>query len=359
MKHLANIDLSKNQLMNAATHNLASAPADPVEGQAYFNTTSKKEFYWNGTDWIQRDGTGATMTGSDIVTAINGSSSIIDLDNLPSALGNTSGTNTGDETATSIGVIAAALTEKTTPVDADTIPLTDSAATNVLKKVTWANIKSVLKTYFDTLYGSAGASHTQNTDTGTSSATFQLEAATGVKLKNSSGVLEVRNAADNAYANLRVNDLIVDGTTTTINSNEVNIGDAEILLNADITTNAANSDGGIAVKRLMADNTTPKNAKMIYNTSTERWEMVFGAVAGTLVQTPVVGKYAVSVGTGALTQIDVTHGLNTRDVIVQLREVASPYAEVVADNEALDANTVRLKFAVAPTTDQYRCIITG
>jgi len=47
-------------------------------------------------------------------------------------------------------------TAKTTPVDADTMPLIDSAASNVLKKVTWANIKATLKTYFDTLYQAAG-----------------------------------------------------------------------------------------------------------------------------------------------------------------------------------------------------------
>ncbi len=41
---------------------------------------------------------------------------------------------------------------KTTPVDADTTALIDSAASNVLKKVTWANVKATLKTYFDTLY---------------------------------------------------------------------------------------------------------------------------------------------------------------------------------------------------------------
>ena len=43
-------------------------------------------------------------------------------------------------------------TAKTTPVDADTVPLIDSEASNVLKKVTWANVKATLKTYFDTLY---------------------------------------------------------------------------------------------------------------------------------------------------------------------------------------------------------------
>lgn len=46
-------------------------------------------------------------------------------------------------------------TVKTTPVDADTIGLIDSAASNVLKKLSWANIKATLKTYFDSLYEAA------------------------------------------------------------------------------------------------------------------------------------------------------------------------------------------------------------
>lgn len=43
-------------------------------------------------------------------------------------------------------------TAKTTPVDADTMPINNSADSNALYKVTWANIKATLKTYFDTLY---------------------------------------------------------------------------------------------------------------------------------------------------------------------------------------------------------------
>lgn len=45
-----------------------------------------------------------------------------------------------------------AATSKTTPVDADEIGLIDSAASNVLKKLTWVNLKATAKTYFDTLY---------------------------------------------------------------------------------------------------------------------------------------------------------------------------------------------------------------
>ena len=89
--------------------------------------------------------TGAITTTSD-VNGVNGSFS--------GTLGgsNLSGTNTGNETATTVGTLISGATGKTTPVDADSVGLSDSAASNVLKKLTWANIKATLKTYFDTLY---------------------------------------------------------------------------------------------------------------------------------------------------------------------------------------------------------------
>ncbi len=67
-------------------------------------------------------------------------------------IGNTSNTNSGDETVTTLGGKINGADGKTTPVDADEIGLSDSAASNVLKKLTWANIKATLKSYFDTLY---------------------------------------------------------------------------------------------------------------------------------------------------------------------------------------------------------------
>jgi hypothetical protein len=53
---------------------------------------------------------------------------------------------------------------KTTPVDADTVAMTDSGASNSLIKVLWSNIKATLKTYFDTLYA-ASANGVTNGDT--------------------------------------------------------------------------------------------------------------------------------------------------------------------------------------------------
>jgi len=47
-------------------------------------------------------------------------------------------------------------TAKTTPVDGDLFGIVDSAALNVLKKLSWLNVKATLKTYFDTLYRPIG-----------------------------------------------------------------------------------------------------------------------------------------------------------------------------------------------------------
>jgi len=45
-----------------------------------------------------------------------------------------------------------AATSKTTPADNDEFGILDSAASYILKKLTWANLKATLKTYFDTFY---------------------------------------------------------------------------------------------------------------------------------------------------------------------------------------------------------------
>jgi len=51
-----------------------------------------------------------------------------------------------------LGAKIAAATSKATPVDADNLALSDSAASNILKRLTWSNLKATLKTYFDGLY---------------------------------------------------------------------------------------------------------------------------------------------------------------------------------------------------------------
>jgi hypothetical protein len=64
------------------------------------------------------------------------------------------------ETTTTAGALINGATTKATPVDADHIGLMDSAASNVLKKLSWANLKATLVTYFDTLYATLSGTQT-------------------------------------------------------------------------------------------------------------------------------------------------------------------------------------------------------
>lgn len=51
---------------------------------------------------------------------------------------------TSGETTSSLGALINGATSKTTPVDADMLGLMDSAASNVLKKLSWANLKTTI-----------------------------------------------------------------------------------------------------------------------------------------------------------------------------------------------------------------------
>lgn len=70
-------------------------------------------------------------------------------------------------------------------------------------------------------------------------------------------------------------------------------------------------------------------------------------------------KYAANIGNGTATTITVTHNLNTTDITVTLREVATPYNVVITDIQIVDVNNIKLLFSVAPTANQYRVVVIG
>jgi hypothetical protein len=70
-------------------------------------------------------------------------------------------------------------------------------------------------------------------------------------------------------------------------------------------------------------------------------------------------KLAYNVGDNSATSYTVNHALATRDIAVHVYENASPYAQVEADVEHTDSNNLTIKFALAPTTDQYRVVVIG
>jgi hypothetical protein len=70
-------------------------------------------------------------------------------------------------------------------------------------------------------------------------------------------------------------------------------------------------------------------------------------------------KLAFNLGDGSATSYTVNHALATRDVTVHVYENASPYAQVEADVEHTDSNNLTIKFASAPTSNQYRVVVVG
>lgn len=192
---------------------------------------------------------------------------------------------------------------------------------------------------------------------GTVSAAFQIDDTNaGPVIKNAGGAVQLRTGDDSDYASLRVKDLIASGPVTFL-SPTLNIGASALLLNYALSSYLMNGGGGIAVKRLQSDDATRADAEVAFDPATNRWYVADGPIdnAGRF---DVARIFAQDIGDGASTSINVTHNMGTRDVVVQLRDT-STNEYCIPGVTATTTGTVTLTFATAPTTGQYRIIITG
>jgi hypothetical protein len=147
-------------------------------------------------------------------------------------------------------------------------------------------------------------------------------------------------------------DLNVTGSINAVNTTEVNISDNYINLNSDMPEeNTPSVDAGIKVHRgIEAD------VDLKWNETTDNWTVTnngsdYHAIAR---------KYAADLSNASnLTSLVVTHNLGSDDVTVQVFETSGSKALVETDVERTSANTITLKFAVAPASGAYRVVITG
>lgn len=149
--------------------------------------------------------------------------------------------------------------------------------------------------------------------------------------------------------NLTVNgNLDVEGTVNSISTTEVNIVDNKIVLNTNVT-GAPSTNAGIKVNR-----GTSSDVELLWNETSDQWTLTND---GTNYH-EVTRKYKETLSTSA-TSYTVTHNLGTKDIVVSIYEVASPFAEIVADVEHTSDTAATIRFAVAPTAGEYRVVVIG
>lgn len=160
---------------------------------------------------------------SAIQTQINSKAALASpaLTGVPTAPTAAPGTNT-TQLATTAFVAAVlpvdsatvAAASKATPVDADLVPLIDSAASNVLKKLTWANLKATLATWIGggTIAGSFTTLAASGNTTLGDASTDTLNVGNGGIVKDASGNVGI-GAAPGGDSSFRLSTNLTGATT--------------------------------------------------------------------------------------------------------------------------------------------------
>ena len=273
-------------------------------------------------DYAGDSGTGAIDLDSEVLTIAGGT----DLETT--ALTNTltvdhSTVSRSDTTSTDNG---------NNPLD--TFTAIDSVTTSSTGHVTAVNVKTI--------------QFPNDTDVSVSNLTSRL-----AQLDGTVNIGDAGTPTDNTFI-VRGN-LQVEGTTTTVNTETINLADNIITLNSDVT-GTPSENAGIEVER-----GTSTNVEFRWNETDDDWEFQAYNHAGTPVLTTykIPTTYVTSIGDGTNTSYTVTHNLGSRDVTVQLYDNSS-YDTVYADVVRTDTNTLTISFSSnsIPASNDIRVLVT-
>lgn len=363
MKFLSNLDLVKNQLLNALIHILASAPGSPVEGQIYYDSTLKQFLVYNGTAWVLKatdsqllnsqtsayhlaranhTGTQLAATVSDFDTQVR--SSRLDQLAIPTA-----DLNLNTHKLTNV-------TDPTGAQDAATKAYVDATAQGLDVK---ASVRAAT--------AAALPAYTRSGNILTASANGALAAVDGVTLVAADRLL-VKNGAAGADNGLYTVTQVGTGGTPYILTRST---DADV--SAEVTpgmytfveegTTLADTGWVLSTNAPITLNTTALTFVQFSGAGTYAAGTGLTLTGSTFAQDTANGygvrKFAADIGDGSSVAITVTHNLNTKDAHVSIYDKTTPFATLFCDVEMTTVNTATLRFTVAPTSAQYRAVVVG
>lgn len=413
----SDIDLAKNELKAAKIENLGSDPGSPVAGQVYFNTSDGRLKVYDGSAWRYASG---LFSNSDISASAAIDLSKLATDPLDRA--NHTGTQTAStisdfdtqvqtNTLDSLAVPVANLdldnykitnlADPADPQDAATKAYVDASRSGLdvkqsVRVATTANITLSGEQTIDGISVVAGDRVlVKNQSTGSENGIYVASASGWSRAADADADAEVTAGmftfveegtvgADSGWV-LSTNNPITVGTTALTfaqfsGAGQITAGDG--LTKSGNTLNVGGTTDRITVSADAVDIASTYTGQSSITTlgtvATGTWEATDVAVAhgGTgastaqaarvnlgataeLASAVLPQKLAFTIGDNSNTTFTVTHNMNTRDVIVTVYEVGSPYAAVYADIEHATVNTVTVAFSAAPATNEYRVVVVG
>lgn len=382
MRIITNIDLGQNELQNAAIQRLATAPGSPVKGQIYFNTVHNRLFYYNGSEWIGADGVGATMTGDNIVTEINASSSLIDDDNLSQGVRDAVSKAHDTHSISDVTGLQSALDGKVddsqvltnVPANAeftDTVT-TINGQTGAISK---ADIVAIGIPAQDTTYTTFTTAKDGLVPKTTSSNTtdylrrdgtwasppdtkYTLPTATSTVL---GGIKSGTDITIDASGNVSVKDNSHEHTIANVTGLQSALDLKETIEGASTKASTAESNAKAYANGLITDliGSAPETLDTLHELAEALGQDPNFATTITNTLAQKTNKFTKAIGDGTSTSVVLTHNLNTRDAVVMIRTTGAPYEQVIADVEMTTLDTATVRFAVAPTLNQYTVTIVG
>lgn len=341
-KFLVDIDLAQNQLLNGVFQVLASAPGAPVEGQIYYNSTSKKFWGWNGTAWADLSNTGSgntNLTFSRDGTTVTVESSTGSDATLPAATTTLAGVMTGADKTKLDGIAAGA-----NKIDnATQVPFNNTNIGFTATDVQDA-IDEVVQFVNGAVSGGVKVIGSYNPSTNTPDLTVS---PTGIK----KGYQYLVVADGNFFAEEVEN----GDTLTALQDNPTQLShwirnnkNIPNLLNASTTAKGLVEEATEAEAKNPSAETGGTGAKLFVTP-----KQLHAAVND---KTDLVRTYNVTVGNGSATDFTVTHNLNKIAVVVQVFTF-SDGKQVEVLTEIINANSFKVYFNTAPTNNQYRVVV--